>query len=55
MTTTHNPSAILSRRRVGRQTAEQAVIILANLDQVADDLVAPARSVYGSVALILSH
>lgn len=37
-----NPSVILIRRLVGRRAAEQAVIVLANLDQVADDLVAGA-------------
>jgi hypothetical protein len=33
-----NPSVILIRRLVGRRAAEQALIILANLDQVAEDL-----------------
>ena len=33
-----NPSVILIRRLVGRRAAEQASIILANLDQVAEDL-----------------
>jgi len=37
-----NPSVILIRRLVGRRAAEQASIILANLDQVADDLTAGA-------------
>jgi predicted nuclease of predicted toxin-antitoxin system len=37
-----NPSVILIRRLVGRRAAEQASIILANLDQVAEDLVAGA-------------
>jgi predicted nuclease of predicted toxin-antitoxin system len=32
------PSVILIRRLVGRRAAEQAAIILANLNQVADDL-----------------
>ena len=35
-----NPSVILIRRLVGRRAAEQASIILANLDQVAEDLTA---------------
>jgi hypothetical protein len=33
---------ILIRRLIGRRAAEQAVIILANLDQVAEDLTAGA-------------
>ncbi len=33
-----NPSVILIRRLAGRRAAEQASIILANLDQVAEDL-----------------
>lgn len=37
-----NPSVILIRRLVGRRAFEQASIILANLDQVADDLAAGA-------------
>lgn len=37
-----NPSVILIRRLVGRRAAEQAAIILANLDQVAEDLAAGA-------------
>jgi predicted nuclease of predicted toxin-antitoxin system len=37
-----NPSVILIRRLVGRRAAEQASIILANLDQVAEDLTAGA-------------
>ena len=36
------PSVILIRRLAGRRAAEQAAIILANLDQVADDLTAGA-------------
>lgn len=39
------PSVILIRRLVGRRAAEQAAIILANLDQVADDLTAGAMVV----------
>lgn len=37
-----NPSVVLIRRLVGRRAAEQAAIILANLDQVAEDLAAGA-------------
>jgi hypothetical protein len=33
---------ILIRRLAGRRAAEQAAIILANLDQVAEDLIAGA-------------
>jgi len=36
------PSVILIRRLSGRRAAEQAAIILANLDQVAEDLTAGA-------------
>lgn len=36
------PSILLIRRLVGRRAAEQAAIILANLDTVADDLDAGA-------------
>lgn len=39
------PSVILIRRLVGRRSAEQASIILANLDQVAGDLAAGAMVV----------
>jgi predicted nuclease of predicted toxin-antitoxin system len=37
-----NPSVILIRRLVGRRAAEQAAIIIANLDLVAEDLTAGA-------------
>jgi predicted nuclease of predicted toxin-antitoxin system len=37
-----SPSVILIRRLVGRRAAEQSLIILANLDQVAEDLAAGA-------------
>ena len=37
-----NPSVILIRRLVGRRAAQQAAIILANLDQVTEDLAAGA-------------
>jgi predicted nuclease of predicted toxin-antitoxin system len=37
-----NPSVILIRRLAGRRAAEQSQIILANLDQVAEDLTAGA-------------
>jgi hypothetical protein len=37
---------ILIRRLVGRRAAEQAAIILANLDQVAEDLAAGAMVVW---------
>jgi predicted nuclease of predicted toxin-antitoxin system len=37
-----NPSVILIRRLAGRRAAEQSQIILGNLDQVAEDLVAGA-------------
>ncbi len=36
------PLVILIRRLAGRRAAEQAAIILANLDQVAEDLTAGA-------------
>ena len=36
------PSVILIRRLSGRRAAEQAALILANLDQVAEDLTAGA-------------
>jgi predicted nuclease of predicted toxin-antitoxin system len=36
------PSVILIRRLAGRRAAEQAALILANLDQVAEDLTAGA-------------
>jgi predicted nuclease of predicted toxin-antitoxin system len=39
---TSTPSVILIRRLAGRRAAEQAAIILANLDQVAEDLTAGA-------------
>jgi predicted nuclease of predicted toxin-antitoxin system len=38
----NNPSVILIRRLVGRRAAEQAIVILANLDQVDEDLTAGA-------------
>lgn len=37
-----NPSVILIRRLAGRRAAQQAAIILANLDQVTEDLAAGA-------------
>lgn len=37
-----NPSVILIRRLAGRRAAQQAAIILANLDQVSEDLAAGA-------------
>jgi predicted nuclease of predicted toxin-antitoxin system len=40
-----SPSVILIRRLVGRRAAEQATIILANLDQVTEDLAAGAMVV----------
>jgi predicted nuclease of predicted toxin-antitoxin system len=40
-----SPSVILIRRLVGRRAGEQATIILANLSQVAEDLVAGAMVV----------
>ena len=40
-----NPSVILIRRLVGRRAAEQATIILANLDLVTEDLEAGAMVV----------
>ena len=39
------PSVILIRRLIGRRAAEQATIILANLDRVAEDLTAGAMVV----------
>jgi len=41
------PSVLLIRRLVGRRAAEQSAIILANLDQIAEDLVAGAVVVIG--------
>jgi predicted nuclease of predicted toxin-antitoxin system len=41
------PSVLLIRRLAGRRAAEQSAIILANLDQVADDLTAGAVVVIG--------
>jgi len=40
-----DPSVILIRRMAGRRAAEQAAIILANLDQVTEDLAAGAMVV----------
>jgi predicted nuclease of predicted toxin-antitoxin system len=40
-----SPSVILIRRLVGRRAAQQATIILANLDQVTEDLAAGAMVV----------
>ena len=36
------PSVLLIRRLAGRRAAEQSAIILANLDQIAEDLTAGA-------------
>ena len=41
------PSVLLIRRLAGRRAAEQSAIILANLDQVAEDLTAGAVVVIG--------
>ena len=41
------PSVLLIRRLAGRRAAEQSAIILANLDQVAEDLAAGAVVVIG--------
>jgi predicted nuclease of predicted toxin-antitoxin system len=41
----HGPSVILIRRLVGRRAQQQAAIILANLDQVTEDLTAGAMVV----------
>ena len=41
------PSVILIRRLAGRRAAEQSAIILANLDQIAEDLTAGAVVVIG--------
>ena len=41
------PSVLLIRRLAGRRAAEQSAIILANLDQIADDLTAGAVVVIG--------
>ena len=43
------PSVILIRRLAGRRAAEQAAIVLANLDQVAEDLTAGAIVVLQSL------
>jgi len=41
------PSVLLIRRLAGRRAAEQSAIILANLDQIAEDLTAGAVVVIG--------
>ena len=41
------PSVLLIRRLTGRRAAEQSAIILANLDQIAEDLTAGAVVVIG--------
>jgi predicted nuclease of predicted toxin-antitoxin system len=41
------PSVLLVRRLAGRRAAEQSAIILANLDQIAEDLTAGAVVVIG--------
>lgn len=41
------PSVLLIRRLAGRRAAEQSAIILANLDQIAEDLVVGAVVVVG--------
>jgi predicted nuclease of predicted toxin-antitoxin system len=41
------PSVLLIRRLAGRRAAEQSAIILANLDQIAEDLIAGAVVVIG--------
>ncbi len=41
------PSVLLIRRLAGRRAAEQSAIILANLDQIAEDLAAGAVVVIG--------
>ena len=41
------PSVLLIRRLAGRRAAEQSVIILANLDQIAEDLTVGAVVVIG--------
>ena len=41
------PSVLLIRRLAGRRAAEQSAIILANLDQIAEDLIAGSVVVIG--------
>ncbi len=41
------PSVLLIRRLTGRRAAQQSAIILANLDQIAEDLTAGAVVVIG--------
>jgi predicted nuclease of predicted toxin-antitoxin system len=41
------PSVLMIRRLAGRRAAEQSAIILANLDQIAEDLAAGAVVVIG--------
>ncbi len=41
------PSVLLIRRLTGRRAAEQSAIILANLDQIAEDLTAGVVVVIG--------
>jgi predicted nuclease of predicted toxin-antitoxin system len=50
-----SPSVILIRRLVGRRAADQASIILANLGQVAEDLVAGAVVVLHEDTLRVRH
>jgi uncharacterized protein (DUF433 family) len=44
---TTEPSVLLIRRLAGRRAAEQSAIILANLDQIAEELTAGAAVVIG--------
>jgi predicted nuclease of predicted toxin-antitoxin system len=41
------PSVLMIRRPAGRRAAEQSAIILANLDQIAEDLIVGAVVVIG--------
>jgi predicted nuclease of predicted toxin-antitoxin system len=50
-----SPSVILIRRLVGRRAADQATIILANLDQVTEDLLAGAMVVIHEDTLRVRH
>ena len=50
-----SPSVILIRRLVGRRAADQATIILANLDQVTEDLAAGAMVVIHEDTLRVRH
>ncbi|MGH3069677.1 MAG: DUF5615 family PIN-like protein [Streptosporangiaceae bacterium] len=49
------PSVLLIRRLAGRHAAEQSAIILANLDQIAEDLATGAVVVIGDDRIRIRH